>query len=258
MSNELTTTNGASFAPVMTNAQHAELFTQLVLKSDLSGLSELQRVEYYKLVCERTGLDPTTRPFDLISLSGKLTLYANKSAAAQLTAAHALRVEIVDKQIVNGLCVVTARAAKPNGSYSDDLGVATIDGLRGEAAANAMLKAVTKAKRRAILSVCGLGMLDETEVDTIPGAQQVEVPRAAIAAAPTDAEQATIDMWRDTLEGCTDAEGLNQMVADLRKAPQVIKDALGPLFTKHAESLRLVWKSGVGYVPVMTGTVDAK
>jgi hypothetical protein len=38
--------------------------------------------------------------------------------------------------------------------------------------ANALMKAETKAKRRATLSICGLGMLDETEVEDIQGAQQ--------------------------------------------------------------------------------------
>ena len=38
--------------------------------------------------------------------------------------------------------------------------------------ANARMKALTKAKRRLTLSLCGLGMLDETEVVSIPGAQQ--------------------------------------------------------------------------------------
>ena len=33
---------------------------------------------------------------------------------------------------------------------------------------NALSKAVTKAKRRATLSICGLGMLDETEIASIP------------------------------------------------------------------------------------------
>ena len=43
-----------------------------------------------------------------------------------------------------------------------------IEGLRGEALSNAMMKATTKAKRRVTLSLCGLGMLDETEVESIP------------------------------------------------------------------------------------------
>lgn len=40
--------------------------------------------------------------------------------------------------------------------------------LKGEARANAELKCITKAKRRATLSICGLGWLDETEVEDIP------------------------------------------------------------------------------------------
>ena len=43
--------------------------------------------------------------------------------------------------------------------------------LKGEAHANAVLKAVTKAKRRVTLSICGLGWLDETEVESIPDVQ---------------------------------------------------------------------------------------
>jgi methyl coenzyme M reductase subunit C-like uncharacterized protein (methanogenesis marker protein 7) len=38
-----------------------------------------------------------------------------------------------------------------------------------------MMKGETKAKRRATLDLLGLGILDETETQTIPGAQTVEV-----------------------------------------------------------------------------------
>jgi len=37
------------------------------------------------------------------------------------------------------------------------------------------MKAVTKAKRRLTLSLCGLGWLDETEIETIPDAKPVVV-----------------------------------------------------------------------------------
>ena len=43
-------------------------------------------------------------------------------------------------------------------------GAVNINGLKGEALANAMMKAETKAKRRATLSLCGLGLMDELEV----------------------------------------------------------------------------------------------
>ena len=40
--------------------------------------------------------------------------------------------------------------------------------LKGDALANALMKAETKAKRRVTLSIAGLGWLDETELETIP------------------------------------------------------------------------------------------
>ena len=48
-------------------------------------------------------------------------------------------------------------------------------GLKGEAKANAMMKAETKGKRRVTLSICGLGMLDETETGSIPDARPVQI-----------------------------------------------------------------------------------
>jgi hypothetical protein len=56
------------------------------------------------------------------------------------------------------------------------MGAVAIAGLKGEALANALMKAETKAKRRVTLSISGLGMLDETEAEDLPGAQRVALP----------------------------------------------------------------------------------
>jgi len=68
-----------------------------------------------------------------------------------------------------------------------------IQGLKGLDLANAFLKCETKAKRRVTLSICGLNMLDETEVDDIPARQKGDptLPSmgAAIAQANADAEE---------------------------------------------------------------------
>ena len=55
-----------------------------------------------------------------------------------------------------------------------EVGVVNKGDMRGDMA-NAQMKAVTKAKRRLTLSMCGLGWLDETEVQTIPDARPVLV-----------------------------------------------------------------------------------
>jgi hypothetical protein len=47
--------------------------------------------------------------------------------------------------------------------------------LRGDALANAIMKCETKAKRRLTLSLCGLGMLDESEIETVTDAHTVDV-----------------------------------------------------------------------------------
>jgi hypothetical protein len=47
--------------------------------------------------------------------------------------------------------------------------------LKGEELVNARLKAVTKAKRRVTLSICGLAFLDESEVETVKQARRVNV-----------------------------------------------------------------------------------
>jgi hypothetical protein len=70
---------------------------------------------------------------------------------------------------------VTAYATDKTGRTDADLGVVSVKGKQGDNLANAMMKAVTKAKRRVTLSICGLGWLDESELETVPTAAPVVV-----------------------------------------------------------------------------------
>jgi CheY-specific phosphatase CheX len=115
-------------------------------------------------------LNPLTKPFEYITLNGKLTLYARRDATDQLRQLHKVSIEIVAREVVEDCYVVTARATTPI-RQDESIGAVNIAGLKGDVRANAMMKAETKAKRRVTLSICGLGMLDETEVDSIPGAR---------------------------------------------------------------------------------------
>ena len=156
---------------------------KVLIKGDLAALSPPQRVQYYTQVCESLGLNPLTKPFDYIVLNGKLTLYAKKDAAEQLRSIN--NVSITNLQVSNadGVCEVTATASLPNGRTDVDMGIVTTANLKGDNLANARLKAVTKAKRRVTLSICGLGFLDETEIETIHDARSVVVtPEGAIVA----------------------------------------------------------------------------
>jgi hypothetical protein len=59
---------------------------------------------------------------------------------------------------------VHVRAKDKTGRSDEDFGVVAFKGGGNEIAANLIMKAVTKAKRRVTLSISGLGFLDETEV----------------------------------------------------------------------------------------------
>lgn len=141
-----------------------------LIKGDLSQLSVEQRVSYFHRVCESVGLNPLTKPFDYITLNGKLVLYANRNCAEQLRQLNRVSIRITERQRIEDVYVVTAQATDKAGRIDESTGAVTVKGMSGEALANAFMKAETKAKRRATLSICGLGLLDETEVSSIPNA----------------------------------------------------------------------------------------
>ena len=151
------------------------MLEKVVIGGDLSKMQPAERMMYYRSVCESLGLNPLTRPFQYISLQNKLTLYATKDCTEQLRKLHGVSTVIVSREVVEGVYVVTARATDHQGRSDESIGAVHIEGLKGEARANAMMKAETKAKRRVTLSVCGMGFVDESETDSIPGAAVVHV-----------------------------------------------------------------------------------
>ena len=155
MANELQTIDGATAARVL-------------IQGDLARLTEAQKVAYYGKVCDSLGLNPLTQPFAYIVLNGKETLYAKREATEQLRKLHHVALTIVAREVVEDTYLVTARATLPDGRTDESIGAKSLTNLKGEARANAIMTAETKAKRRVTLSICGLGLLDETEVADIP------------------------------------------------------------------------------------------
>ena len=92
-------------------------------------------------------------------------LYARRDAADQLRKINGISVEVISQKVDGDMLTVHVRARDKTGRSDEDFGVVSIANLKGEARANATLKAITKAKRRVTLSIAGLGFLDETEVD---------------------------------------------------------------------------------------------
>lgn len=177
------TTNGA--LAIKTEAAGA-LMEKVLIGGNLANLSALERLDYYGKLCDSLGLTAITRPFEYIVLNGKLTLYARKDCTDQLRHRDKVSIRLTKREVVDGVYVVTAEASS-NGRVDESTGAVAIEGLKGEAKANAMMKAETKAKRRVTLSFCGLGFLDESEIEdvefpeVIPQALSVEASELAEA-----------------------------------------------------------------------------
>jgi len=143
---------------------------KVITGGDLGQLTPQQRVRYYIETCESLGLEWRTRPFDVVSLRGSnaKTLYPNKGCAEQLGRLHHVSTESVKTETLNGVLIETMRACLPNGRCVTKKGAVTVEGLKGDNFANAVMKAETKAFRRAVLALVGLNMADESELDTMP------------------------------------------------------------------------------------------
>jgi hypothetical protein len=145
------------------------IISSVILSGDLSKLSATDKVQYFNGYCERLGLDPFTQPFQILRLNGKEILYLTRAGAQQLNKLHSVSHEIVSRNIHEAASTyeVIARASLPDGRHTESIGAVTIANLKGEAYCNALMKAETKAKRRATLDLLGLGLLDESEVASI-------------------------------------------------------------------------------------------
>jgi hypothetical protein len=158
-------------APAPTQKAY-DIMEAVIARGDLAKLTPQERGKLYGRVCASVGLNPYTRPFEYILLNNKLTLYARKDCTDQLRAIHGISITDLSESEREGVFIVTAKVSNATGRTDVSKGAVSIAGLKGELLANAMMKAETKAKRRATLSICGLGFSDESEVGDIPGARR--------------------------------------------------------------------------------------
>jgi hypothetical protein len=173
-------------AVAKTEAQtHAEIMENVLIRGDIAKLTIQERGQYYFQLCESLGLNSLTQPFEYIQLNGKLKLYAKKDCTDQLRFVHGVSVTELLESERDSVFIVKAKVVNAKGRTDVSTGAVNIKGLQGEALANALMKAETKAKRRATLSICGLGMLDETEIEDIPASAKGPVERPRVPS-PSD------------------------------------------------------------------------
>lgn len=172
-------------AALMSREASAALLEKVVVGGDLSKLTAEERMRYYAAVCQSVGLNPMTQPFQYLYLQNKMTLYARKEATEQLREIHGVDVTRLDKDRIDDgddvIYIVTAYGKNAKGRSDSATGALSIGGLHGQAKADAIMKCETKAKRRLTLSLCGLGVLDESEIEVTPASTLI-TPAPGIAA----------------------------------------------------------------------------
>lgn len=157
-----------------------EVMAALVIKGDLAGLSLESKTTYYVAMAQACGLNPATRPFEFLELNGRTVLYVKKEATDQLRVNHKVSIEVVDRVREGDVFLVHVKTSTPDGRVGFATGAVSLGPKWNKATqkydltqspddlANSIMRADTKAQRRGILSHCGLGAIDESELDTVP------------------------------------------------------------------------------------------
>jgi hypothetical protein len=179
-----------------------DIAAKIILSGDIKPLNTEQRAQYLMYRAEQLGLDPLCRPFDLIESGGKVALYANKEAAAQLNRKHSLSAKCVKEEVLfnNTVFKVTYGVSGPPDRYTEDCAAVALtfidkEGQKPLAAAgiaDAIKKCHTAAKRRAILAHCGCGANDVKDeeplivVDQPPQKEEIKEAQAEVKDTPAD------------------------------------------------------------------------
>ena len=184
---------------------------------DLTSLSADEKYQYCKLMAEKVGLEKEVAPFKILNLEGKQILYADKGTAEMLRKKHELSfTQPVYEKEDN---VLSCTLGITDGKRTDyDCGAVSIEGLGAVDYANAKMACMTKAKRRATLSFCGVGMIDESEFDTIQskiGTGEVSESGLMITTKKTEKSTAMVE----------EAKNLNaEKPKEKAPAPVMVKD----------------------------------
>ncbi len=127
---------------------------------DLSALNEQEQNTWALQVCEKYKMDSLMCPISFIPnpKTNKIIPYLNRAGSEQLIFNHKMKVTVSEPSFINGICIVKANVTMPNGVINENIGCVSIEGLKGEALSNAIMKATTKAKRRAVIGAVGLGL----------------------------------------------------------------------------------------------------
>lgn len=163
---------------------------------DTKALTQAEREATLAGLSRALGLNPLTNSVRFLPMQGGEVLYVTRQATDQIAARLRLNREtLVGPEVrdVAGTKMVFCQVRVTDLARGrSEVATATLP-LRDPA--NDLMKCETKAKRRATLSIAGLGLLTEEETETIPGV----LPAPALSAPPSS----PLETWRADLADAT-------------------------------------------------------
>jgi len=153
---------------VMSHELEEALAMGVAQSKDSRVMTAERRQEYVLTLCRALKLNPLTNPVQFIVLNGREVLYLTRTATDQLAAMHSLNRRTIRGPEIMDVCgvkvaICVVEVTLPNGrSETATATLPVIDHV------NLYMKLETKAKRRGTLSILGLGVLAEDELETIP------------------------------------------------------------------------------------------
>lgn len=173
----------------------SETLSKIILKGDWKDLTPAQRVEGYIALCRSLGLNPLTKPFDLLEMRDRTTLYLNSAGGAQLGALHKASYHITrveTEPVADTVMLVRAyvKVRLPDGRENEDVGIKTCNPKDVNDYIRAYKSAITNGRLRAIKGLIGLNVVVEGDEEEIPEARvvSVEIAEASAESAPAQTE----------------------------------------------------------------------
>ena len=168
-------------------ARRGTMFTPIY---DLESLTEQQRQDYVRAVCNHMGIPPELNLVMLAYMDDddgprRLVAYAKRGATEIIREKRGISVIGLEFKQIGGSIVFVATGKDQNNRQEMASGAKWIEGLQGYELDDAILTAQTKACRRMTLQFVGAGVLDETEVrlkQTIKSAEPnpITIPPAPV------------------------------------------------------------------------------
>jgi hypothetical protein len=187
---------------------------------DLEALTEAQRQDYVKAVCEHMGIPSNLNLIMLTYLDEqdgprRLVAYAKRGATELIRNHRFINVTNMESKQIGGSVVFTVTGKDGEGRQEMSTGSKFIEGLTGRELDDAIMTAQTRATRRMTLQFVGAGVLDESEVNP---KLVVETKNTTTIAIPTQPSvQASAVPGADITLPKTEPEALETHIAEQAK-----------------------------------------